>query len=394
MSRPHEASASMAGYLYQVRYALLRALEEGRRNPGRILLIEQFDDVAFEEDGRAIELIQTKHHGRQADVSDASVDLWKTLGIWMERLSEDPAGAANTRFIFVTTNTAQDGSALSMLRQSSGLRDEAKALASLVSAAKTYRNRDTAKARAFFLALSDTEREILIGNIWVFDQAPHIVDVREDIEEVLHYSAPADQLGDFTDQLEGWWFSRVIGALAGNATAEIPVVVIKTKVTELRERFKVGNLMIDEQIEVMSADTGVAGEERTFVRQMRMIEVSEREVSATIYDYYRAYEQRSRWARESLLLDGEADRYERSLFDAWERRFFAKTADVNEDTEEAQKRVVGRDVFRWSREHPKAFRNRDELWLSSGSFQMLADGERIGWHPEYEERLGGSKVEE
>ena len=85
LSGSHDASASLTGYLFQARYALLRGLEEGRRHPGHALSIEKFDDVAFEEAGRPVELIQTKHHGNRGDVSDASVDLWKTLHIWITR---------------------------------------------------------------------------------------------------------------------------------------------------------------------------------------------------------------------------------------------------------------------------------------------------------------------
>ena len=60
-SGPHSAYASMTGYLFQARYALLRGLEEGRHYPGYALSIERFDDVAFEDDGGPFELIQTKH---------------------------------------------------------------------------------------------------------------------------------------------------------------------------------------------------------------------------------------------------------------------------------------------------------------------------------------------
>ena len=88
LSGSHDASASLTGYLFQARYALLRGLEEGRHHPGHALSIEKFDDVAFEEAGRPVELIQTKHHGNRGDVSDTSVDLWKTLHITAVRLTE------------------------------------------------------------------------------------------------------------------------------------------------------------------------------------------------------------------------------------------------------------------------------------------------------------------
>ena len=383
----HDAPGPMAGYLYQVRYALLRALEEARRNPGRMLLIEKFDDVAFAEEGRPVELIQTKHHLSKGDVTDQSVDLWRTLSVWVDRLEHDPTGAANTRLVLVTTNTASEGSALSMLRKLSAPRDEERALELLVRAAEESENATTAKARKAFLSISGSEREILVGNTWVFDETADIVDVREEIEEILHYSAQGDQLQAFTDELEGWWFSRVVGALGGSDVSEIAVVSVERKVSELRERFRVGNLMVDEALEALTPEATAGSDGRTFVQQLHLVDVSDGEVEATVYDYYRASAQRSRWARENLLLDGEAESYDRKLFDAWQRRFLGHMAEVDGETEEMEKRARGRSVFRWSREYQKPLRNRDELWLSSGSFQMLADVVRVGWHPEFEERL-------
>ena len=393
LSGSHDASASLTGYLFQARYALLRGLEEGRRHPGHALSIEKFDDVAFEEAGHPVELIQTKHHGNRGDVSDASVDLWKTLHIWIKRIIEDPAGAADTRLVLLTTSVASDGSALSMLRQSGGGRDESRAVELLISAANDSRNQVTAAARDAFLALTGAARQVLVGNIWVFDKAPNIIDVRDEIETVLHYSAALDQVGDLTDHLEGWWFNRVVIALTDPNVATIPLASIQNKVAELREGFRLGNLPLDERIEATPAVRELPGDDRTFIRQMNFVHVSENEVGATVHDYYRAYEQRSRWAREHLFLDGEADRYDRGLRDAWYRRFLACTADVGEGCDDATREAQGRKVFRWAREYQKPLRNRDEIWLSSGSFQMLADEARIGWHPNYETLLDSSKDE-
>ena len=135
-------------------------------------------------------------------------------------------------------------------------------------------------------------------NIWVFDKAPTIIDVRDDIESVLHYSAPPEQVANLTDQLEGWWFNRVVAALTDSSSATIPLASIHNKVSELRERFKVGGLAVDDTIETMQPVTQLPNDNRTFIRQMHLIAVSEAEVRATVHDYYRAFEQRSRWARE------------------------------------------------------------------------------------------------
>ena len=389
----HDASASFTGYLFQARYALLRGLQEGRRSPSHALSIERFDDVAFENAGRPIELIQTKHHGCGGDPTDMSADVWKTLHIWISHFLHDPTAAHTTRFLFLTTSAAPDGSALSMLRNTDAERDESRAGELLVAAAKASRNAITAPDRAAFLALTSATRRLLVHNIWVFDHAPTILDVREEIESVLHYSALPEQITHLTDHLEGWWFNRVVTALADPQVATIPLASIQNKVSDLRERFRLGQLALDDTIEAMPPVTELPPDERMFIRQMRLVDISDNEIRATVHDYYRAYEQRSRWARENLLLDGEVDRYDRGLRDVWHRRFLACTADVSPDSDERTKVGQGRQVFRWAREYQKPFRNRDELWLPAGSFQMLADAVRLGWHPNYETLLTPRKDE-
>ena len=80
------------------------------------------------------------------------------------------------------------------------------------------------------------------------------------------------------------------------------MVSVVRNVSELRERFRVGNLVLNEEIEAMSPNTDTVDDGRTFARQMQLVDVPERERRSSVYDYYRAFEQRSRWARENLLL--------------------------------------------------------------------------------------------
>ena len=90
---PHGAAASALGYLFQCRYALLEGLRIVPDTPQLLISIEKFDDVAFEANGEPTELIQTKHHiDKAGDLSDGSVDLWKTLAIWLKRVTEELVG--------------------------------------------------------------------------------------------------------------------------------------------------------------------------------------------------------------------------------------------------------------------------------------------------------------
>lgn len=56
-----EAPGQAAGYLFQLRYALHRALERMRRDPTGAIAIEKYDDVAVIHDGNVISADQLKH---------------------------------------------------------------------------------------------------------------------------------------------------------------------------------------------------------------------------------------------------------------------------------------------------------------------------------------------
>ena len=228
-------------------------------------------------------------------------------------------------------------------------------------------------------------------NIWLFDNAPNLINVRDEIEKELYYSAPQERVSDLANQLEGWWFNRVSTALTDPSLNRIPLTSIQHKVSELREHFKLAHLPLDDEIDHMDPVTAMPTDDRTFIRQMTLISVSDQEARATVHDYHRAYAQRSRWIREDLLLDREVARYDGHLHDAWHRRFLACTADLDDEADDVTKESQGRVVFRWAREYQKPLRNRDELWLSSGSLQMLADELRVGWHPNYDTLLASEE---
>ena len=392
----HSGAYAMTGYLFQARYALLRALEEGKRNSGHALSIERFDDISFDDRGEPIEIIQTKHHTKPSDISDMSTDLWKTLRVWITLVNSAPISVANMRLVFLTTSTAADRSALSHLRYTDNQRDIPSAVEKLIIAARVSNNQKTQSARDAFLALDDASRTLLVQNIWVFDNAPNIIDVRNEIETILYYSAPRGKLSIFTDYLEGWWFSRIISALMREDTSSsrIFLTTLQKKVLEIQEEFSRNGLPLDETIDAMPPVETLPDDDRIFVRQMQLVGLSEAEKLLATHDYYRAFQQRSRWARENLLIDGESDRYDRALWEAWRRNFIAVGSEVDETWSDSVKRRKGKRIFHWASRYSKPLRDRDELWLSAGSFQMLADLVRIGWHLDYESLLnsnGGAK---
>jgi hypothetical protein len=70
------AAGSALGYIVQVEYALLLALQKMDDDVSFRVSLETADDIAFEYEGSPVELWQTKHHiHRQGSLGNASPDL-------------------------------------------------------------------------------------------------------------------------------------------------------------------------------------------------------------------------------------------------------------------------------------------------------------------------------
>lgn len=379
----HEASASAAGYLFQCRYALYAGLREIPSAPQLEISIEKLDDVAFEAQGEPTELIQTKHHiGTQGNLTDASADLWKTLLIWSKRVAQDIDAPFRMRFVLLTTGAAPDGSAASFLRVRN--RDEAEADKRLLNVAATSKNKDNAAAYLAYAALPEKLRLSLLRAIDILDGSPNIIDVRDEIARELYHAAARDQVDHLVERLEGWWFGVVVKALTGAGPNAIPVLAIDQRVDELREEFKRGALPID--YKSIDPPPAVVAEldKRPFVRQLRRIQIGPNRVEWAIRDYYRASEQRSRWAREDLLVDGELETYEQELVEAWQPRHAALLDELTPICPPDKKVQLGQSLFKWVEQEANfPLRSVRERFLTHGSYHILSNRYALGWHPDY-----------
>src|SRR5258708_22181963 len=130
------AAPSALGYLHQVRYALVVLLRAP--NPESIISIEKLDDIASEEDGEPVELLQTKHHVTHTGaLTDSSSDLWKTLRIWSVSARSGLFDLDTVILSLVTTASAPADSAAAQLRSGIG-RNTAASLDKLRKAGEAF----------------------------------------------------------------------------------------------------------------------------------------------------------------------------------------------------------------------------------------------------------------
>jgi hypothetical protein len=392
MTTPFSATDSALGYLYQVRVALLWSLRRAKAGGDFSVSLETLDDVTFEsKGGTPEELLQTKHHrSREASLSNASGDLWKSLRVWFEghASGQIPAGTA---LYLLTTGEAPKDSAASFLRSEG--RDVAKALSILEGVPHSSESQANAAAYTAFLGASATARRAILDSVVVLDRAPSVLSIDDDLRHEVFWTAEQKHLDAFLNRLEGWWLRRVIKQLSESPKPTgILSAELEAEMSELREQFKQDNLPIDGDLVtfMLNDEIHAAHADYRFVYQLKLIDAGKKRVAAAIRDFYRASEQRSRWLREELLLVGDLTRYESKLVEEWELVFEAEKDEIEATAAEAAKREAARAVLAWAEKATISIRpGVTEPFVVRGSFHMLADEAppRIGWHPDFHDRL-------
>jgi hypothetical protein len=149
-------------------------------------------------------------------------------------------------------------------------------------------------------------------------------------------------------------------------------------------------LPIDDDLLEFTLDdaTKAAHEDSIFVRQLELVKAGKRRIVAAIQDYYRAFEQRSRWLRDDLVVGIDLHKYEKRLTEEWELVFEAMRDELGDAATDEGKEKAARSVLAWAERTVIPIRpSVTEPFVSRGSLHMLSDEVRIGWHPEFRDRL-------
>ena len=391
---PFDASASALGYLFQCRYALLLALQKGD-DLDLGISVEKLDDVAFHEPPSspdvARELLQLKHHiGRRGTLGDGSPDVWKSLNIWSEAAQARRIDLSRVTLCLVTTSQANARNAVRLLRPDPTTRNPLEALARLMKAGAGSKNQVVVDAFARLGSLADPDRRSLMKAVVLLDGASNAIDLDGELRAAVRYAADPKHRDALVQRLEGWWLQRIVRHLCDPSTNVIPVSLIQRQVYEIGGQFRRECLPDDLSGTALPGDAHPDDDDRTFVRQLGLIGLSEARLRYAQADHYRAFTQRSRWVKEQLMALDEATAYETRLVEGWTERFAIMREAVPPEGDGPTKARHGQRFYEWIvSEAPTkgSFWVRPDFqaeYMTKGSYHMLADLLRVGWHPDYE----------
>lgn len=384
------------GYIYQGRMALHQML---LLPEGTTVYLEKDDDIDFEDSNGSKSLASLKHKAEGNRLTDLSTDFWKSVRIWLVRYKRDDRAKSNLRFFLFTTEEVGADSFLTIFlpgfAANVGNRRTPRELTE--GALGRSKSEFIGTVAKEFNELTDAEKEDFLERIQIFNGSPRIGDIPKLVKEgPMRIIRPANRDAVF-ERLEGWWNEQVIRLLTGARAEGISGNEISEKMFSLSEEYKSDNLPITFLGKEPAEGINTDNDPRTFVSQLREIGISKDRIRSAILDFYRAFEQRSEWTRENLLVPGELDRYEERLVDEWKRYRDVVFEELDENSAEGTLKRAGKDLYKWADlESGKidSLRIRErvtEPYVTRGSFHILANATpapTIYWHPRFLERIG------
>lgn len=385
----YSASEQALGYIYQARFALLKLLQLPESSS---VLIEAADDLDLTDKNGLKILASLKHKAVGDHLTDLSTDFWKSVRIWLTRYNDDGRIQSSLRFFLFTTAGVSPKSFLRCFLPD-GQRQ------SIVAQARNVLQRSKSKVirsiAAEFDKLTQNELEDFYSRISIVESGPRVTDIPSAIvNQHMRTIRREFRLAVF-ERLEGWWNNVSIDLMAGIRKEPVFGYEVSDRLAAFADEYKSDNLPITLRGEEPEETIDPDSDSRVFVVQLRAIDVHPSRIQSAILDYYKAFQQRSLWARENVLLVGEIEEYEDRLVDEWNRYKDVVFEELNGNEAEEVLVRAGRALYKWAEFETTHIRIRDrvtEPFVVRGAFHILANSSplpRIYWHPKFLERIGG-----
>ena len=391
-----DASASALGFLHQVRWAMYELLVSSRRasDQSMRMTLEVFDDVALTDSaGHPLSAIQLKQHISQTSLTDKSVDLWKTIRVWLETPSL--AAEDGPRLTLVTTSPIQAGSAASLLGIDDTERNVGEAL-TLLDAASVTGSVATEPGRKAWMNAASSIRASLLTRMRVLGEQASVAELDDLLDAELAPFVPAKHVVEYRSRLWGWWDSRAVLILQQNRTVKgggsVSASELYDRMQFIRDAFRVDALIVDFATD-LDAEKVAAGHDERFVDQLRMVKVGAGTLRNAVVDYLRAYAHTTKWVQNGDLFDDDLERYDLALKDEWSRRFDEMLEDLETDgvADRDARAIRGRELFRTLDQSTQVTIRPESAiaFHARGTRYGIANNGEYGWHPDFEGLLAG-----
>jgi hypothetical protein len=372
--RSTDAPASYRGFSIQATRCLHHLMAPV---PPEYVWLEVVDDVVVEnKDGTRISE-QDKSYTTSNPLSDRAVPLWKTLRNWVDTAMGGQINADITRFvIYAPSSTPGDF------------------LQSIASAMDQAEVSDVIRRISEYAAETDAGDWIKHAKVVAAADPTILGKVIRQIGVDVPSGAPADTLpplfsaklisGDVLDDTVKWAHGWIKDTVDGLLHLSKPVCIHHASFHQALLAFvKSHDRLIVLRSYAGSPDSSDVNSHlafRCYVRQLRIIELSEVEMLQAVNDYLRASIDRTEWARRGLVTESSLEDFEHELLMTWKNKQRKVLLTHVQSNAEQQGQLIYSDCMDHSLPldglaTPPAFLR--------GSFHSIADDCTIGWHPNF-----------
>jgi hypothetical protein len=359
--------------LQQVRlcYHLLRVPD------GASVSLEYMDDVAVHGSDGYLTLEQDKSALSGNPASDRSEELWKTFANWADLCAGglDPSTAS---FVLYVT-PAKVGDVVMTLHSAV----EAEAVSNALAKVKSLFNSKKPDVGCNpyikrFIDAGDLICRAIIHKFNLITEDDPIEGIRQQLRSVIR----TETLNEFSAAAIGIARERADTLIRKNEPAIILAVEFRRQFHSFVRKYDLLGLLIS-SAPAPSADAiaAIVNIAPLFVRQLEAVEASADLLVTAVSDYLRTETDKVDWADEGLIFANSLDELDGQL----ERQHTIARDEVEDMMASVSEVRRGRALYRKcvATQLPLEGRTLPSHFIA-GAYNSLADGLRVGWHPNYQ----------
>ena len=376
----HSAAGQYLGYgLQSVRlcYHLLSSPE------GAKVSVEHLDDVAIHLSDGSVILEQCKSATKGNPISDWAADLWKTLANWLDFMAAGEIDPATARFeLYVTPS--KTGTIASALNDAVSVQD-VEALTKIIAAGPS-KSKACATDVTRFLEAIPAHRQALVSRLRIKSEDTDPVDP---IRAKLNLTVDPAIIDMICQWAVGSAKEKADRLIRAGQPAMIDADLFRAEFRAFVQKNNLpGFLTSFTQPPESGAVAKIIEDRPTFVRQLELIDILAEGLVRAVGDYLRTAADVSMWGERGMIFEKNLRDWNDDLIGRFEH-----IAGEIVDTHAGHSHLVcGRVIYRRcaSLQAPLDGRAVPGHFVH-GSFNALADDQRLGWHPEYLVLLSDNK---
>jgi hypothetical protein len=379
------ATGQLFGYALQFPRALLRLLQA---NSGAKIVIEELGDVADVSPNGSIVTEEDKSSLTGNALADRSINLWKTFYNWINAVDTGNFVVNRDRFVLYTNHSvpanslAQTFSVASDATSAQAAFEKACAvLADVGDGRDLFKYKDKVLNQSAEVFRAILQRFELVADSKADDVYPEIRQFLgtnafvpdEDVEWVLH-------------EITGWLQTTIIERIAIHQSACVSRDELKTRIQPILHKINSKGLVDYAVSQIPNHDelSRRVGERPVYVRQLEHISLGDDRIIEAVSDYFRVDTNRLEWIEKGLVCEADMEDFENKLvsFHGNEQQ----AVELTQSQLQAEKR--GQLLLANCQKYSTKIAEKDPPdKTAQGSYHVLADEMRLGWHPQWHDKM-------